>query len=228
MARRKSRARKKSVKVFVIPDTHFPFHNEQALKDVLALIKKEKPTHVVQLGDLLDQYVFSKYTRSPEITPEAEITEGLALATKMWQDIKKAVPNAKCYQLMGNHDVRLSKRISEKIPELASFFNVKDLYKFKGVKVLGSDRDFLEIDKVIYVHGYLSKSIDHAKHFNKPTVHGHRHRPCIEVDGTIWSMDCGFLADETSLPLQYTMSKVTKWHMACGIVEDRKPRLVLL
>lgn len=224
----KRRKKRKLIRVFCIPDLHFPFHNPEAYKEVIAQIKKEKPTHVVQLGDLLDQYVFSKYTRSPGITPEADVTEGLALATQMWQDIKKAVPRAKCYQILGNHDVRLSKRISEKIPELASYFNVKDLYKFQGVKVLSSDRDYLEIDKVIYCHGWLSKSIDHAKHFNKPTVHGHRHRPTIEVDGTIWSMDCGFLADETSLPLQYTMSKVTRWRMAYGIVENRKPRLVLV
>ena len=150
------------------------------------------------------------------------------MATKFWKDIARISPRSKKYQLIGNHDVRVSKRISEKLPELAELFNVIDLYSFKGVKVLKSDRDYLEIDGVVYCHGWLSKSLDHAKHFNKPTVHGHRHRPCIEVDGDLWSMDCGFMADETSLPLQYTMSKLTKWRMAYGIVENKSPRLVLL
>jgi len=221
-------SKKRKIKVFVIPDTHFPFHNEDALKAILDLIKKEKPTHVVQIGDLLDQYVFSRYSRTPSITPKEDVTYGLAVAARMWKDIKKIVPRAKCYQILGNHDIRLCKRISEKLPELADFFNVKDLYKFDGVKVLESDRDFLEIDGVIYVHGWLSKSLDHAKHFNKPTVHGHRHRPCIDVEGQLWSMDVGFIADEQSVPLNYTMSKLTKWRMACGLVDDRQPRLFLL
>lgn len=221
-------ARQKKIKVFCIPDTHFPYHNKEALKAIISMIKKEKPTHVVHLGDLLDQYVFSKYTRKMGITPEKDIKDGLKAAQNMWKAVKKAAPRAKCYQILGNHDVRLSKRISERLPELEPFFGVSQLYQFKGVTVLSSDRDYLEIGGVIYIHGWLSKSIDHAKHFNKPTVHGHRHRPCIEVDGNIWSMDCGFIADEKSVPLNYTMSKLTKWRMACGIVENKKPRLILL
>ena len=215
-------------KVFIIPDCHFPFHSKSALKKVLELIEEEQPTHVVQIGDLLDQYVFSKYSRSAGITPEADVTKGLKLATKMWEDIQTIVPNAKCYQLLGNHDIRMAKRINEKIPELATYFNTMDIYKFKGVKVMESDRDFLKLDGVVYIHGYLSKSLDHAKVFNCPVVHGHRHRPAIEVEGQLWSMDCGFIADETSLPLSYTMSKISKWRMACGIVEKQQPRLILL
>jgi hypothetical protein len=123
----------------------------------------------------------------------------------------------------------MAKRITEKMPELCDFFSHKDLYKFEGVKVCQSDRDYIEIDGVVYVHGWLSKSLDHAKYFGKPCVHGHRHRPTIEYDrASLWSMDVGFMADEKSLPLQYTASKFSKWTMACGMVEDGKPRLILL
>jgi predicted phosphodiesterase len=216
-------------KVFIISDTHFPFHSKRAYKKMLALIKKEKPTHVVQIGDLLDQYVFSKYTRKMEITPDFDVSRGLEMAKQMWETIQKIVPRAKCYQLIGNHDVRLSKRISELLPELSGFFSHKSLYKFKGVWVAPSDRSFLTLFGVKYVHGWLSKSIDHARHFNAPTVHGHRHRPCIEVDRPgLWSMDVGFMANEKSAPLQYTMSKITKWTIACGIVENGQPRVLFL
>jgi hypothetical protein len=80
----------------------------------------------------------------------------------------------------------------------------------------------------VYTHGYLSKSIDHAKHFGKPVVHGHLHRPGISTFGKLWTMDVGHIANENSLPLSYTQSKVTNWRMACGIVEDGHPRLILL
>lgn len=216
------------MKVFVISDTHFPFHSFKAFDKVLKLIKAEKPDAVVQIGDLLDQYVFSKYTKNPKITPEQDIVRGLEYAKQMWKDIAKIVPKAKLYQILGNHDIRISKRISERLPELSEIYSHNSFYSFAGVKVMKSDRDFLTLDGVVYCHGWLSKSIDHAKHFNAPVCHGHRHRPTIDVDGKLWSMDVGFLADETSLPLSYTNSKFSRWRMACGIVENRLPKLILL
>lgn len=214
------------MKVFVISDTHFPFVDVVAFDKMMLAIKKEKPTYIVQIGDLLDQYAFSKYTKSSSVYPDVE--DGLVFAKAMWAAIRRNVPKAKCYQLLGNHDMRMAKRISEKLPELANFIQ-KDLYAFKGVKTLNSDRDFLVIDGVVYVHGWLSKSIDHARYFGKPTVHGHRHRPGIDYDTPrLWSMDVGFLADRTSIPLSYTASKHSRWTLACGIVEDGKPRLIIL
>lgn len=215
-------------KVLVISDTHFPFHNKKALQKVLKLIEKEKPTHVIQIGDLLDQYVFSKYSRKLDITPQEEIEAGLDEAALMWLKIRSIAPKAKCYQLLGNHDLRLSKRIVEKLPELASIVDPRKLYQFPGVKTMADDRSYVKIDGVFYIHGYLSKSIDHAVHMGGSTVHGHRHRMEIATKGKLWSMDVGFLGDEKALPFSYTQSKITNWTIGCGIVEDGKPRLVWL
>lgn len=215
--------------VVAIPDIHLPYHNAAALVSILDFIKQTQPDVVVQLGDLLDQYVFSKYARRLSVTPAGEILEGVKLAEEMWENIQSFAPQAKCIQLMGNHDVRVSKRISEKLPELEDFFNHKSFYKLDGVTVLDSDRDYYEIDGVIYVHGWLSKSIDHAKYFNQPVVHGHRHRACIEYDNErLWSMDCGFVADKTAMPLQYTQSRMSKWSTTLGFIEYGNPRLVKL
>lgn len=216
-------------KVLVVGDTHFPFHSRKAYRKLLKLIEKEKPTHVVQIGDILDQYVFSKYSRSLKVTPHKEIRKGLRLAKRFWSDVKAIVPRAKCYQILGNHDMRLAKRISERLPELEDLVKVQDLYDFEGVRVAKGDRDYFKIDGVIYCHGWLSKSEDHCKYFNKPTVHGHRHRPAIIFENkNLWSMDVGHMADVKSLPLSYTPSKHSRWTMSCGIVEDGKPRLLIL
>jgi predicted phosphodiesterase len=217
------------MKVFIISDTHFPFVDQKAYKKMMQALKKEKPDVVIQIGDVLDQYVFSKYTRSLEIIPSQEISKGLKMAESMWAEIRKIVPKAKCYQILGNHDLRLAKRISEKMPELSTFVKIQDFYKFDGVEVLDSDREYLELDGVVYVHGWLSKSIDHAKYFGKPVVHGHSHKPSITFDSpNLWTMDVGFLADRNAPPLQYTASKFSKWTLACGVVEDGKPRLLIL
>ena len=217
------------ITVLAIGDTHYPYHSEKAYKNLLSVAKDVKPTHIIQIGDLLDQYVFSKYSRSLQVTALEEIQYGLEMSVKMWTDMEILCPNAKRYQLLGNHDVRMAKRISEKMPELSEFFSHKNLYKFDNVKISESDRDYIEIGGVIYCHGWLSKSIDHAKFFGKPTVHGHRHRPCIEYDHKdLWSMDVGYMADSNSLPLQYTASKFSKWTTSCGVIEDALPRIILL
>lgn len=216
-------------KVLVISDTHIPFQDKAALRKVVLLTRQERPTHIVQIGDLLDQYVFSRYSRTHNLlTPEDEIKKALSQAGQLWKALQKAAPKAKCIQLLGNHDVRVQKRVMERLPELQSLFSLKKLYTFPKVHTLKSDRDFKVIDGVVYTHGWLSKSLDHAKHFNKPTVHGHRHKPAIETQGQLWSMDVGFLGDERQLPFGYTMSKLTNWRMAVGIVENAKPRLILL
>ena len=199
------------MKVFVISDSHFPFHNKRAFAEVMRLIRKERPNAVVHIGDLLDQYVFSRFDKSSSITPEMDVQRGLDLAERMWSTIHKALPRTGLYQVLGNHDARLSKRLQDKVPELLELYNPLDMYKFPNVKVLDSYRDHMVLDGVVYTHGYLSKSIDHAKHFGK-----------------LWTMDVGHIANENSLPLSYTQSKVTNWRMACGIVEDGHPRLILL
>jgi UDP-2,3-diacylglucosamine pyrophosphatase LpxH len=140
----------KVTKVFIISDTHFPFHQPEALENIIESIKQERPTHVVQIGDLLDQYVFSKYTKSPEITPEMDVMAGVSWAQAMWKRIKAVAPKAKCYQLLGNHDMRLAKRISERLPELANVVDYMKFYKFSGVTTMKSDRDYLKIGGVIY------------------------------------------------------------------------------
>lgn len=216
-------------KVIAISDTHFPFHCPKAYKKLVALIKKEKPSHVVQVGDLLDQYVFSKYSRSLSIIPKDEIEKGLDLAETMWDEIKLASPGAKCFQLLGNHDMRMSKRISDRLPELSEFFDHSNLYKFPGVTTFRSDRDFLEIDGVVYVHGWLSKSIDHARYFGKPVVHGHTHRGGLSFDGRrLWSLDTGFMADINQLPLQYGPSRWTKCVVGAGKIDSAKPQFIFL
>jgi predicted phosphodiesterase len=219
---------RKKTKVFVISDVHLPFHNNHALQKVYKLIEKEQPTHVVQIGDLVDQYAFSNYPKSMKVPPK-DTEKGLKQAQEMWKKIHTLVPKAKLYQLLGNHDMRMSKRISEKLPALAPFFDLKKMYTFDNVKTMETDRSFLQIDGVIYVHGWFSKSEDHSKYFNKPCVHGHRHKPTIVyTSSNLWSMDVGYMADGKSLPLSYTASDYSKWTLACGIVENRVPRIIKL
>lgn len=222
------------MKIVFVPDTHFPFEDRGAIAKVIKIIKKERPTHIIQAGDLLDLYSFSRYEKSANLTnPKSELSQGLSRATKFWAAVRKASPKAKCYQLIGNHEDRLNKYIARNAPELEGMVkSIADMFDFPGVKVMRSSKDHLIIDGVVYTHGHLTKLGDHAKYYRKSCVHGHSHRVGIfyeqTIDGLIWEMDTGYLGDETALPLQYTQSKFSKWTKAVGVVEDGQPRLVLL
>ncbi len=222
------------IKVVFIPDTHFPFEDKKAIRKVIKLIKNEKPTHIIQAGDLLDLYSFSRYEKSANFTnPKAELAIALKRAKQFWIDVKKASPRAKCYQLIGNHEDRLGKYISRNAPELEGLVtSIKDLLKFPGVTTIQSSKDHLQIGDVVYTHGHYTKLGDHAKYYRQSCVHGHSHKIGIwyeqTIDGLIWEMDCGFLADEKSLPLQYTQTKFSKWTKAIGIIENGQPRLVMI
>src|SRR3990172_8418987 len=157
-------------KVLVISDLHLPYHSADGLNKIYERLEKEEFNAVVQIGDLLDQYVFSNYKINPNVTPISDVKKGLKLAKEMWAKIHKLAPKAQLYQLFGNHDQRLSKRIAEKLPQLAGILDEKSLYQFDHVKTLDSEREYLVLDGVVYCHGWLSGCLQHSKHFNRPVV----------------------------------------------------------
>lgn len=214
-------------KVFVFSDLHLPFVSQSAYRAAFKALGAEKDvTHIVQIGDIEDQYMFSRYAKDTRIR---DIKQAQEASISFWKRVQAYCPRAKCHQLLGNHDIRMSKRIAEVLPELFDVFDPLERYRYKGVTTAKSDRDYLTIDGVVYTHGWLSKSLDHAIYFGKPCVHGHTHRPSVTTKGPrLWSMDVGVLADQKSTALSYTMSKASQWRAACGVVEDGVPRLILL
>ncbi len=222
-------------KVMTVGDVHFPFADTDALAQVLDAIKREQPTHVVQIGDLYDQYSFSRFSRSFDVmTPKDEVIKARKQAEAFWQAVQKAAPKAICHQLLGNHDVRVTKKILDKIPEFESLGSKvrDDLYTFKGVNTLHDVRSWIEIDDVIYTHGWYSTLGQHMDYFGKSVVHGHTHRAGIAYarrgEGFIFEMDVGHLADETTVPLQYSASKLSRWFKTVSIVENGQPRLQII
>lgn len=215
------------MKVLVVGDTHMPWHDKKALTKIYNLVLEEKPNVVVQIGDNYDFYTLSTYAKTLSIKPSLDIKKAITEVNKFWQLMRTFCPKGKFYQLMGNHEARFRKRILERLPQLEGVADY-NLKKCPWVNYLKSERCHLTLDNVVYTHGWYSKSIDHARHFNKPVVHGHRHRPTIDTLGKLWSMDVGHIANERSLPLSYTQSTVTNWRKACGIVTDGVPKLILL
>lgn len=214
-------------KILVLGDLHFPFHNQKALKEVLYAVKQEKPTHVVQIGDLYDQYSFSRFTRKNLVLPGDELREARDRAIDLWSSVRGNSSSRQCYQILGNHDLRLIKRAEEKLPEAQELVkkSIMELYRFKGVQTVEDDRDLLKINGIVFHHGYLSRLGDHMRYFGSSTVVGHSHvGGCVyeQRNGqTLFELNAGYLADETAEPLRYRPTKSSKWTLGFGLITFR-------
>lgn len=217
-----------SKSIIILGDIHAPFHNEKAVKEVVKAIKDIKPAHIVQIGDLYDQYAFSRFTRKNLETPERELKRGHDAVSALWSGICEASPGTKRYQILGNHDLRLIKRVQERLPEAQEIVKEKvmELYQFRGVNTIEDDRDVLKINGIAFHHGWLSKAGDHMRYLNSRTVVGHSHVGGVVYEQrnnqVIWELNAGYLADESAEPMRYRPTKVCKWTLGFGLITYRK------
>lgn len=217
--------------IFVLGDIHFPYQNQAALNKVYKDIEELKPTYIIQMGDLFDQYAFSRFAKSANfVTPEKELAAGFKQAKLMWETIQKLSPNSKCLQIMGNHDIRIFKRVGDKLPELASLIAepVNKLYTFKNVKTNYDYRTEINIEGLLFHHGYLSQLGAHMRKYNRSIVVGHSHTGGVvynKVAGKIiFELNAGYLANGKALPLQYGEAKTKSWTVGYGLLTKKDGR----
>lgn len=210
-----------------------PWVEAGSLTQVYLAIEREQPSVVIQLGDLYDMYSHSKFPRNHDlITPKEELCEARQGAEALWKNIRKISGKIRCIQILGNHDDRPSKRVSERYPEIAALVGIDDFFKFPSVETILDSRAEFTIDGNIYTHGHFNRLGQHCLYYGRNVIHGHRHRGGVAYEKmfgkTIWELDCGHLADEKCEPLQYSATKTTKWTLGYGVVDEHGPRFIAL
>lgn len=224
------------LRLLAIGDVHAPWADESKLRGCYALAKELKPTHIVQVGDEIDSYSFSRFARSLNVTtPAKELEDGRKQAGEMWRRLQQAAPKAKCYGLCGNHSLtRLQKRIMDKAPEFESLLEkpLSELVAFPGVTKLLSHRSELKIGNVLIVHGWGTKLGQHRDYFSQNVITGHSHVGGVAFKavegGSIWELNAGFVADIHALPLQYGETTTSRWVAGAGFVDAHGPRFISL
>jgi predicted phosphodiesterase len=217
-----------------IGDTHFPFTNKNGIKKVIEFAKIHQPDYIIQIGDLLDCYAASKFPRSQNVyTPKDEEELGIQMAREMWSDLRKVSPKSKCFQLLGNHDIRILKRTLESLPIAEHWIEkyLKDLFTFDGVATITDHREELEIEGIIFTHGFLGQGA-HKDYYLKSCVHGHDHKLYVNHrrihNQNIFELSCGFLGDVESKALSYTPSKMANYQEGFGWIDQWGPRTIHL
>lgn len=222
-------------KIAVISDIHWPFASQKVLDQFYKFIEKHQPDHVIINGDAWDMFSHSKYPRSHNIfTPEMEHQLAREANEAFWEKVQSLAPKAKCYQLLGNHDIRPLRRILEVYPVAEDWIQsmMERLFTFEGVKTLFDSREELVLPGSIAVHhGYRSKLGDHRDYMLLNAIVGHTHLGGVvyrRLRGeVIWELNSGVAGDPESKGLSYTPQKITHWTPGFGWVDEYGPRFIV-
>lgn len=102
-------------KALVISDIHIPYHDDEALEVALHAAEAAKVDTIVLLGDVLDFYRISHFSKDPRRkSVNVEMEEGRGFLS----ELRARFPKARIVFYRGNHEMRLEKYICENAPEL--------------------------------------------------------------------------------------------------------------
>lgn len=166
--------------VVIASDIHIPFQDDGAVRSFIRYCKEKQPEVVVLNGDVLDMFMLSRFTKGEGRNPLEEMT----MCQGFLDSLRKAVPNADIYYVIGNHENRLEKYVLTKAPELASLIeDVFTIIKTSDYRVRGCTSVTFN-DNFVCKHGTLlgNKSglsaIKEMENAYMSGATGHTHRLC--------------------------------------------------
>jgi len=124
-------------RVFVYSDTHFPNGDKRALDAAIEICAAYEPDIVIGLGDALDAYHFSRFSKRPGSAPtiQREIDAWTEWAESLTRVATSESKKVSFYLLGGNHDARITKSLSM-IPGLGDMAAL-ELDNILGVSGMG-------------------------------------------------------------------------------------------
>jgi len=212
------------LKILVIPDIHFPEHDERALDIIYHVLQVDKFDEIIQLGDMLDMYPVSSFSKDPEKVGLG-LRQEVCLARKFLEKVRKYQPKAKITLLKGNHEARFERYVIDKAPGLAHLFDYKDLLGLKELKI-NYVNSIYGVGRLHFMHGVLVRSHSaysaksHFDKYNMSIIHGHTHRlgsyykTNLETTFTVHELGC-----LCKLNPEYVRDKgVSDWQQGFGVV----------
>jgi hypothetical protein len=193
---------------------------------------------VLQIGDARDLYNWSRFHTNPNLlSPEKELDRGTAQFLKMWDRVAKASPKSKRIQILGNHDIRPNKRLSELLPacKLLAQPTMDALFEAPSVETHFDSTEELFLKtaagSVCFMHGHRSKLGDHMRYNGMSTVCGHSHTGGVvygrRAGGVIWELNAGWMGDEQSPVFKYgQQNKIKNWTTGIGYIDTSGPRFI--
>lgn len=211
-------------KVVFISDIHAPFHDQKALNILYKFIKTFKPNTVFIMGDLLDCYAISRFTKDPngKMRFKEEIEEARIILRK----IREVSGSAKIYYLRGNHELRMQRYLWNRAEELSMLpeLEVPALLQLPQLNIEYVEKGMMMYKGVMIKHGTIVRQYagySAKAEFEKNGCSGvsaHTHRSAVymhtNTGGEYKWMECGCLC---LLDQEYMEGQRANWQQGFGI-----------
>ena len=221
-------------KAAILPDIHFPYHDQKALDVALNYVLKVGVDVVVIPGDGVDCYQISFWKTDPLRDPfHVEVSKSV----KFIEKLSALFPDEEKIWIEGNHELRLRNMLWTRAPEFAGLpgIDIPSIYKIKesgfnyvsNFQLFQSGMKPFSIGKLFVLHGQEIKisggAVNFAKlHYDKNPVtqintHHHQTQEHItrkmdlNTDGS-WTTGC--LCD-----LHPDYAPANRWNHGLAIVE---------
>jgi predicted phosphodiesterase len=213
-ARAKAKAKlalsdKDYVKVAIIPDMHMPYHDMKAVMAVLNVVSDWKPDIFVNLGDLLDFYQISQFSRDPR--QATMLGDDLYEAAEMIGNFRDAAgQECDMHWIKGNHEDRWNRHLIKNSAEFYALFEENSFMSFMDLSqhnIHFHDYDFVyrgfqfvHGDVVRKFAGYAAKEMHSRSNMDGAMGHTHRmgmFRHTYRAEKAFTFMECGHLYDKS-------------------------------
>lgn len=228
----------------ILPDIQWPFHDQLALKKLLAVAKELQPDAILQIGDGIDFPTVSRWAKDTALEYAPTLQKHIDGFKGLLSELREVAPKADITWLEGNHDLRLKQFIASYAPALSTLraLEVENLF---GLDELGIQylKGPLRVGTNTYaVHGHesggysstpsawdlkLTKRYGSDKNF----LFGHTHQPFIihrafGYEGKVsprFTMNVGSIMD----PVQasYVKDGAVSWVMSFALLRDDGKRV---
>ena len=202
-----------------IPDLHEPFCDKAYFEWILRLRDKYRPTKIIQLGDLLDNYNMSFHDKNPNAFSATEEYEKTMLSLDKW---KREFPEM--IMVKGNHTSRYDRKAA-----YAGLINkfmkpIEEVYEFPE----GWDKMVSEYSTNLFVAGHGDDGMNILQkimRFGKSYIQGHYHSKTSLnwVSESLWGMQLGFGGDKSSLAFEYAGKGAKHNIHSVGFLIDSNP-----
>ncbi len=207
----------------VISDIHIPFHDTVALQLIFQYVQDMNIDTIVILGDLLDFYQISNFSKNPK---QKDVGEQICMGHKFLSDLRNRFPQAKIIYKQGNHEQRLRRQIWQS--KYGSALGENFLPQRLKLKQLCIDYEAqpFQIGNLWFLHGHqLNGGRSMAEHVvnmifravNDNFIVGHFHR-CQQnffrrISGETF---CGYAVGHLAKRMDYAI--INKWVQSFAIV----------
>jgi len=215
---------KNSKNVLIISDTHFPFHDKKAIET--AVHYRDNIDTVILLGDLMDFYQLSRFSRDPSMP---KMKDEINICKDFLKYLREKFNKAQIIYYSGNHEIRLNRYVQDHAPALFGIetITVESLLELNklGIKFVENGIG-LKISSAFLLHGNEAGSkggINIARTMllktNDNCIFGNFHKTQESSSKTLdgkeyanWSIGCLCGLKPAYMP-------INQWNQGFGVME---------